>query len=205
MALDQTILQNLAPEQLINAYASGYFPMVTDGELWWYGADPRAFLPLDDRLHIPRRLARTIRSGEFVCTVNRAFGDVISLCADRRADGKWISGEIISAYTKLHEIGLAHSVEAWPAGHVGEGQPVGGLYGVQIGGAFFSESMFHRATDAGKVALVFHLGRLRERGFDFCDVQWHTDNLAKFGLYELSDADYQPILAAAVSKEIEYA
>ncbi len=204
MALDQTIMANLAPEQLIAAYASGHFPMVTDGELWWYTADPRAFLPLDNRLHIPRRLARTIRSGAFVCSVNHAFGDVISLCANRE-EGNWISAEIIAAYTKLHELGLAHSVEAWPAGHVGCGLPVGGLYGVQIGGAFFAESMFHRETDAGKVALLFHLRRLRERGFDFCDVQWTTPHLEKFGTYELTDTAYQPILAAAVSRDVEYA
>ncbi|MBT3278264.1 MAG: leucyl/phenylalanyl-tRNA--protein transferase [Phycisphaerales bacterium] len=197
-------MKNLAPENLLNAYASGYFPMVTDGELWWYTADPRAFLPLDERLHIPRRLGRTIRSGRFVCTVNRAFPDVMALCATDRADGNWISAEIIAAYTKLHELGFAHSVEAWEAGSVGCGQPVGGLYGVQIGGAFFAESMFHRKTDAGKVALMAHLARLVERGFDFCDVQWHTDNLAKFGLYELSDEDYRPLLAAAISKDILY-
>ena len=129
----------------------------------------------------------------------------MALCATERADGNWISGEIIAAYTKLHELGLAHSVEAWPPERVGEGLPVGGLYGVQVGGAFFAESMFHTQADAGKVALVFHLQRLRERGLDFCDVQWHTDNLAKFGLYELSNEAYQPLLAAAVSKDVEYA
>lgn len=183
--VDHAILANLSPENLLWAYSQGIFPMVEAGQLWWFAPDPRGLLPLDDRFHLPRRLGRTLRSGRFVCTFDRAFEAVIDACADRGGEPTWISPEMRAAYLRLHELGFAHSVEAWPAGGAGEGEPVGGVYGVALGGAFFAESMFHRATDAGKVALVTLIRRLRQRGFGLCDIQWTTEHLSQFGACEL--------------------
>ena len=198
--LDMEIMENLRPENLIAAYAQGYFPMVEEGELWWFCPEERGLLPLDESFHVSRSLAKKIRQGKFVCTANRAFDDVIKLCA-QRAEGTWISPEVYTAYSILHKIGLAHSVEAWHADAVGQGKPVGGLYGVSIGGAFFAESMFHTATDAGKVALCWFVDRLREREFEFCDIQWTTDNLERFGAYEMPKERYLKMLEKAVSLE----
>ena len=193
------ILAVLSPQVLVSAYAQGVFPMVQDGEVLWFSPDPRGLMPLDDRFHVPRRLARTIRNGRFECTVDACFPTVMDLCAENRGpDGEWISVEMKVAYTILHEAGLAHSVEAWPAGQVGLGRPVGGLYGVTLGGAFFAESMFHRARDAGKVAVAYLINRLRERGFLFCDVQWTTENLCRFGAYDLPRDEYLALLAQAL-------
>jgi len=196
---DPDIMAVLSPRVLISAYAQGLFPMVQDGEVLWFSPAPRALMPLDDRFHVSRSLARTIRRGRFDCTVDTCFSSVMDLCAeDREPDGMWISVEMKLAYTTLHHAGLAHSVEAWPAGQVGQGLPAGGLYGVTLGGAFFAESMFHRATDAGKVALVYLVERLRRRGFAFCDVQWTTENLCRFGAHDLPRDDYLALLAQAL-------
>jgi leucyl/phenylalanyl-tRNA--protein transferase len=154
---------------------------------------------------VPRRLRQTIRGGRFACTVDRCFQDVMGLCAGRRDEGTWISPEMRVAYGLLHVGGLAHSVEAWPAGRVGEGEPAGGLYGVTIGGAFFAESMFHRVTDAGKAALVFLVERLRERGFLLCDVQWTTPNLRRFGAMDLPRDEYLDLLNAALDRKCSLA
>ena len=163
-------------------------------------------MPLDQRFHVSRRLARTIRAGTFACTVDACFGAVMDLCAkDRLPDGTWISPEMKVAYGRLHEAGLAHSVEVWPAGQVGPGMPAGGLYGVTLGGAFFAESMFHRVTDAGKVAVVHLVERLRERGFLFCDVQWTTDNLRRFGAYDVPRDEYLDLLARALKLPCDFA
>jgi len=183
------ILAALSPRNLVAAYAQGIFPMVEGGRLMWFGPDPRGLMPLDERFHLSRRLARTVRSGRFACTVDRCFDQVVALCA-RREEGTWISPEMALAYGRLGELGLAHSVETWPADAVGCGAPAGGLYGVTLGGAFFAESMFHRATDAGKVALAMLVERLRERRFALLDVQWTTENLRRFGAYDLSRAEY---------------
>ena len=136
---------------LVAAYASGWFPMASEGEIRWYSPDPRGILPLD-QVHIPRRLARVARTGRFRIEVDRAFVEVMRACAaderDREDPGTWIDDEIIESYTALHEAGIAHSVETWI-----DDRLVGGLYGVALGGAFFGESMFHHETDASKVAL----------------------------------------------------
>jgi len=204
--LDPDILAVLSPEVLISAYAQGVFPMVQDGEVLWFSPDPRALMPLDDRFHISRSLARTIRSGRFECTVDTCFPVVMDLCAENREpDGTWISVEMKVAYAILHEASLAHSVEAWPAGQVGQGRPVGGLYGVTLGGAFFAESMFHRATDAGKVAVAALVERLRGQGFLFCDVQWTTENLSRFGAYDLPRDEYLALLARALDMPCHFA
>ena len=199
MAPDEDILAALSPENLLGAYAQGVFPMVEQGRLLWFSPQRRGLLPLDERFHVPRRLARTIRSRRFACTINRCFDDVMALCADRPDEpGTWISPEIRIAYGRLHELGLAHSVEAWPRDRVGSSRPVGGLYGVALGGAFFGESMFHRATDAGKVALIHCVEHLRQRGFVLFDIQWTTDNLMQYGAYELPRPQYLTQLRKAL-------
>jgi leucyl/phenylalanyl-tRNA--protein transferase len=177
--------------------------MVQDGELFWVRPERRGLLPLDGRFHVSRRLGRTIRRGRFVCTADRAFDAVLRGCANRE-EGTWISPEIAVAYAHLHELGLAHSVEAWPADGVGVGEPVGGLYGVSLGGGFFAESMFHTVTDAGKVALVWCVEHLRRGGYRFCDIQWTTPHLERFGAYELPAEEYQTLLAEALEMECEF-
>jgi len=173
---------------LVGAYASGWFPMATDGEIRWYSPDPRGILPLDG-IHFPRRLARVARQGKFRIEIDCAFGDVIRACASDDRDpadpGSWIDGQIIQSYTALHEQGIAHSVETWLGDRL-----VGGLYGVALRGAFFGESMFHRETDASKIALVALVERLRARGYTLLDTQWVTPHLEQFGAVEISRADY---------------
>ena len=199
------ILADLSPEKLLWAYANGIFPMVSDGELLWFSPDPRGLLPLDERFHVSRSLRRTIAGGRFECTADTCFGAVMDLCSRGRDEGTWISPEMKVAYGRLHELGLAHSVEAWPAGRIGRGQPAGGLYGVSIGGAFFAESMFHRRRDAGKVALVYLVERLARRGFVMCDVQWTTDNLRCFGAFDMPRGEYLDMLVSAVSSDRGFA
>jgi leucyl/phenylalanyl-tRNA--protein transferase len=147
---------------LLAAYASGWFPMSgDDDQISWYSPDPRGIIPLD-AFHAPARLRRVVRRGAFRIAVNTAFESVIRACAGiaRGPDesGTWISEEIVESYCVLHRLGYAHSVETWQGDSL-----VGGLYGVSLGGAFFGESMFHRATDASKVALVALVERLQER------------------------------------------
>ena len=176
---------------LLTAYASGWFPMSTDGVIRWYSPDPRGVLPLD-AVHIPKRLARVARQGKFRIEIDKAFGEVIRACAaDRDPDdpGTWIDDEIIESYTMLHERGIAHSVEAWV-----DNQLAGGLYGVAIRGAFFGESMFHRVTDASKVALIALVERLRARGYVLLDTQWVTPHLEQFGAVEIPRDDYLKLL-----------
>jgi leucyl/phenylalanyl-tRNA--protein transferase len=182
----------LTPDLLVRAYASGIFPMADDrdGRIRWYAPDPRAVIPLD-AFHIPRSLRQTVRKGVFEVTVNADFPAVIRACAER--EETWISAEIERAYTDLHRLGLAHSVETWRAGRL-----TGGLYGVALGGAFFGESMFSRETDASKVALVALVERLRARGFVLLDTQFLTSHLARFGAVEIPRAEYERWLAAAL-------
>ncbi len=133
----------LDPAILVKAYQQGIFPMgMEDGQIGWFSPNPRGILPLDG-FHIPSRLARVVRSSRFAIRFDAAFEDVMRACATRRDDGTWINAEILESYVTLHRLGLAHSVETWQ-----DGALVGGLYGVHLGGAFFGESMFHRATDA---------------------------------------------------------
>jgi leucyl/phenylalanyl-tRNA--protein transferase len=188
---------------LVSAYSSGWFPMAVDhGEIRWYSPDPRGVIPLDT-FHVPSRLARVIRRGNFSIAVNREFERVMRACAeaDRNDDdpGTWISEEIIESYTELHRLGLAHSVETWQ-----EDRLVGGLYGVALGGAFFGESMFHHATDASKVALAALVERLRTRGFTLLDIQWVTPHLEQFGAVEISRRKYLQLLAQALPIEATF-
>lgn len=175
----------IGPELLVQAYRQGIFPMaLEDDEIGWFSPDPRGVLPLD-RVHMPARLARVIRSGRFEVAIDRDFEGVMRACAADREDGTWISDEIIESYVALHQLGVAHSIEAWS-----EGKIAGGLYGVHLGGAFFGESMFHHETDASKVALMALVARMRERGMSLLDIQWVTPHLAQFGAVEIPREEY---------------
>ena len=182
---------------LVSAYTHGWFPMSGDDSvIRWYSPDPRGIIPLD-AFHVPSRLARVVRTGRFEIRIDSSFTEVIRACAEAERDpedsGSWISDEIAESYRALHYSGIAHSVEAWR-----DGQLVGGLYGVAIGGAFFGESMFHRATDASKVALVALVDRLRERGYRLLDTQWVTDHLMQFGAVEIPRSKYLKLLGESL-------
>lgn len=184
----------LSPDLVLAAYAQGVFPMAHPEEgdrIYWYAPDPRAILPLD-AFHVPHNLRRTIRKGMFEISTDTVFMDVIEACAER--DETWISREIIEVFSALHGLGYAHSVEVWSGGEL-----AGGLYGVALGRAFFGESMFHRKSDASKVALVHLVRRLRAGGFTLLDTQFTTPHLERFGVVEVPRADYEQKLDEALS------
>jgi leucyl/phenylalanyl-tRNA--protein transferase len=191
---------SLDPSLLVRAYREGIFPMALEhGEIGWFSPDPRGILPLDG-FHVPARLARVIRQGRFQIDTDRDFGRVMRECAGQRDEGTWISDEIRDAYGALHRLGIAHSVEAWQ-----DGDLVGGLYGVHLGGAFFGESMFHRVTDASKVALVALVDRLTRHGFRLLDVQWTTPHLEQFGAVGISRREYLRRLRQALQMDCRFA
>jgi leucyl/phenylalanyl-tRNA--protein transferase len=190
-------------DMLVSAYASGWFPMADErGEIRWYSPDPRGIIPLEG-FHVPGRLARVVRRGAFEIHIDRAFHEVIRACAAAERDpedpGSWISADIVESYDALHEAGVAHSVEAWQAGRL-----AGGLYGVALGGVFFGESMFHRVTDASKVALVALVERLRSRGYRLLDTQWTTEHLRQFGAVEIPRRRYLELLASSLELECRF-
>ena len=195
----RTTHATLDPALLIRAYGEGVFPMaLDDDEIGWFSPDPRGIMPLD-AFTVPARLARVVRQGRFDIRIDSAFGDVIRACAERRDDGTWISPAIIESYDTLHRIGAAHSVEAWRNGEL-----AGGFYGVHLGGAFFGESMFHRQTDASKVALVALVDRLVRRGFRLLDIQWTTPHLEQFGAIEIPQDEYLARLAQALARPCRF-
>ena len=184
----------IPPATLLSAYAQGIFPMgMPDGEIGWFSPNPRGIIPLDG-FRVPHGLARTLRRAPFEIRIDAAFEQTMRECA--RRDETWIDDEIVASYTRLHQLGHAHSVEAWR-----EERLVGGLYGVVLGGAFFGESMFHTETDASKVALHALVMRLRERGFTLLDTQWTTPHLEQFGACEIPRREYLRRLKAAVALE----
>lgn len=190
---------DLSPARLLVAYKSGIFPWYSPGTplLWWSPA-PRCILE-PARLIISKRLARTIRKKVFRVTVDTAFGRVIGACADtprKGGQGTWITPEMIAAYTLLHTMGYAHSVECWQ-----EGELAGGLYGIALGRIFFGESMFAAVSDASKVALASLVGLLRKWNFDLIDCQIKNDHLLRLGAREISRAEFQARLAAHVDLE----
>lgn len=190
---------DLEPRRLLQAYRQGIFPWYDEGyPVCWWSPDPRAIFELD-RFHISRRLRRTIRSGRFSLTVNQAFGKVIRGCADRE-EGSWIIPDMIEAYEYLHELGYAHSVEAWS-----DGKLAGGLYGVALGGLFAGESMFSQQRDASKVALAFTVERLRSQGFELFDIQMLTDHTASLGAIEIPRAEYLSRLKTALKVAARFA
>jgi leucyl/phenylalanyl-tRNA--protein transferase len=193
---------DLEPGTLLAAYRSGLFPMpVPAGRLrrsrdvlGWFSPDPRGIIPIDG-LIVSRSLRRSCT--RFRTTTDLAFAAVMRACGDPRRPHGWITEEFVAAYTALHEAGWAHSVEVW----AGE-ELVGGVYGVSLGGLFAGESMFHRATDASKVALVALVERLRASGYGLFDVQWTTDHLVSLGAVDVDRPDYLRRLAEVVDRPV---
>jgi leucyl/phenylalanyl-tRNA--protein transferase len=186
---------DLEPATLLGAYRSGIFPMPIERTMAWWSPDPRGLVPLEG-LRVSRSLRKSL--ARFEIRVDTAFADVIAHCADPRRPHGWITPQIQAAYVRLHELGWAHSVEAWSQA---TGRLAGGLYGVAIGGLFAGESMFHRETDASKAALVALVGLLGEGGCGgrLLDVQWVTPHLASMGAVEVSRDRYLELLQAALS------
>jgi len=188
----------ITPEVLLRPYACGIFPMAesaSDPTLFWVEPEMRGVIPLDG-FRISSRLARTVRSDAFTVTVDTAFKQVIAGCAAPQAgrEDTWINKRIRDLYIGLHALGHCHSVEVWQNGDL-----VGGLYGVSLGRAFFGESMFHRARDASKVALVHLVARLIVGGFELLDTQYVTEHLRSFGAIEVPRRRYRALLDQAIA------
>jgi len=184
---------NLAPETLMAAYRRGIFPWYGIGEpiLWW-SPDPRMVL-FPEEFHCSRRLARRMRQKRFRISENEAFTRVMTACADRQ-EGTWIAPEMIAAYTRLSELGHAQSVDVWDGGEL-----VGGLYGVCLKHVFFAESMFHRRTDASKIALAYLVDQARQNSWAFIDCQFHTEHLASLGAIEIPRSEFLHLLKRALT------
>jgi leucyl/phenylalanyl-tRNA--protein transferase len=190
---------DLSSERLLHAYRHGVFPWYDDPlPVCWWSPDPRAIFEMDG-LHISRRLARTMRTGRFQVSINRDFAGVMEGCADRPGEGTWITPAMLAAYQELHRLGHAHSVETWL-----DGELAGGVYGVAIGGLFAAESMFHRASDASKVALVHLFEHLRQRGFTLFDTQILTPHTASLGAVEIPRREYLRRLRSAVEIPVRF-
>ncbi len=189
----------LDPDLLLRAYAIGVFPMADSREardVFWVEPRRRAIIPLDG-FHFSRSLRRTVRSGDFAVTRDTAFAEVIERCAERQET--WINDPIRESFTELHRLGHAHSIECWQ-----EGELVGGLYGVKLGGAFFGESMFTRVRDASKIALAHLVARLRVGGFALLDTQFLTGHLARFGAVEVGREAYRSSLSSALEVDADF-
>lgn len=190
---------DIRPEQLLAAYARGYFPMAEGRhhpEIYWYYPEHRGIIPLES-FHLPRSLAKALRKQPFTFTTDRVFPEVIAACAETHKNGHrretWINDAIISAYVDLWRRGFGHSVECWQ-----DGSLVGGLYGIALGGAFFGESMFSRVSNASKASLVHLVGLLREGGYGLLDTQFVNDHLLQFGVQEIPRDEYLALLADAL-------
>ena len=195
-SIDDVMIE-ITPQVLLKAYACGIFPMAEsadDNALYWIEPERRGILPLD-RVHVPRRLARTIRQGGFEVRIDNDFEAVIDGCAAPRAGRRstWINGRIRNLYAELFAMRHCHTVEVWD-----DGELIGGLYGVHLGRAFFGESMFSTASDASKIALVYLVARLKFGGFELLDTQFLTGHLARFGAIEVGRAEFQRLLEAAL-------
>lgn len=193
----------LTPDLILKAYACGVFPMAErhdSPDVYWIDPDFRGILPLDE-FHLPRRLARTVRSGHYDVRVDHDFVGTIKGCARRTMKRRdtWINSPLVRIFSELHLRGHAHSVEAWR-----EEKLVGGLYGVAIGAVFFGESMFSLERDASKVALVSLVERLKRGGFTLLDTQFVTAHLRRFGAIEIPRADYLTRLSAALSRRASF-
>lgn len=188
---------DLEPGTILAAYRAGLFPMPLrrPRTLAWWSPDPRGVLPLDGL-----RVSRSLRKAcdRFEIRVDTAFDEVVGACADPRRPQGWIDGAVMEAYRRLHRMGWVHSVEAWTP----DGVLAGGLYGLAVGGLFAGESMFHRRTDASKVALVGLVERLRAGGAALLDVQWRTDHLASLGVVDIPRSQYLARLAGAIARPL---
>lgn len=196
MAKDDTYL---TPQLLLNAYASGVFPMAEhrdDPEIFWVDPRRRGVFPLD-RFHISRSLARRMRRCGYQIRINSDFEGVVLGCADRAET--WINAEIFELYNQLHALGFAHSLEVWDNDTL-----IGGVYGVTLGRAFFGESMFSRRTDASKIALAYLVDRLNTAGFTLFDTQFITPHLASLGAIEIPRARYRLLLETALTDEADF-
>lgn len=187
----------VSPNWLLAAYARGIFPWYDQGlpPLWW-SPNPRAILDVG-RLHVSKSMQRLLRKSPFRVSFNEAFEQVMRGCGDERDEGTWILPEMINAYVALHEEGHAHSFEVWDSERL-----VGGLYGVQLGGFFAAESMFHRATDASKVALITAIRSLFAAGIELFDVQFLTSHLVSLGAHTVSRREYLERLQHATDREV---
>ena len=188
---------------LLACYERGVFPMGdarNDPNLFLVDPDMRGLLPLKG-FHIPRRLLRTVRQDPYRVTVDQAFSRVMEMCAESAAgrESTWINSPILNLYSALHREGYAHSIECWEGDEL-----VGGLYGVALGGVFFGESMFSRATDASKIALVHLVSRLIGGGFVLLDAQFHNPHLEQFGLYEVPRAEFKKLLRTAIATKADF-
>jgi len=204
MASRDAAFVEITPEVLLKAYACGIFPMAESAEdpaLYWIEPEQRGVIPLDG-FHVPGRLARTVRADRFTVVCNRDFAAVIDGCAEPQAGRArtWINRRIRNLYLGLYGIGHCHTVEVYDGDAL-----AGGLYGVSLGRTFFGESMFHRARDASKVALVHLVARLRAGGFRLLDTQFVTDHLKTFGAIELPRKQYHKLLAEALIGEADFA
>ncbi|HEX4416212.1 MAG TPA: leucyl/phenylalanyl-tRNA--protein transferase [Lacipirellulaceae bacterium] len=192
----------LSPEWLLDAYRHGIFPwpMWADDPTAWWSPDPRAVIELDG-LHVARRLRRTIRSGKFTVSCDRDFRGVILGCATAgdRTDNTWLMPNMVAAYCRLHELGHAHSVEVWQ-----DGVLAGGTYGVTIGALFAAESMFHRVTDASKVAVAALVAHLRVRSYELLDIQQWTPHTGSLGATQIARTEYLQRLAQAVNRSVTF-
>jgi len=189
---------DLSVASLLRAYRTGIFPWFNPGEtIQWWSPDPRAVFIVED-FHVPRRLARTMRSGAFSFTIDAAFTRVMEGCSHRE-EGSWIGPEVIRSYTELHKAGHAHSVEAWR-----DGDLVGGLYGVQTGAIFAGESMFSTVSDASKAALAFLMGRLRESGFVILDAQILNSHTESLGAINVPRALFLKLLEGVRDRQVSF-
>ncbi len=203
MANRENTFIEITPEVLLKAYACGIFPMAEsadDPALYWIEPDMRGIIPLES-FHVPARLARTIRVTPFTVWVDRDFDAVVDGCAEAKDDRArtWINERIRKIYCSLFEHGHCHSIEVYDGDRL-----VGGLYGVALGGAFFGESMFHRARDASKVALVHLVARLRAGGYRLLDTQYVTDHLKTFGAVEVPKRRYHKLLEEAIASDGDF-
>ena len=203
MANRENTFIEITPEVLLKAYACGIFPMAESAEdpaLYWIEPDMRGIIPLEG-FHLPGRLARTVRTTRYTVHVDRDFDAVIEGCAEPKQDRArtWINGRIRRIYRTLFDRGHCHTVEVYDGDML-----VGGLYGVSLGRAFFGESMFHRARDASKIALVHLIARLKAGGFRLLDTQYVTDHLRTFGAVEVPKRRYHRLLEDALTGEADY-
>ena len=191
-------MNNIGVIELLSAYCQGYFPMADEenGEISWYSPELRAIFPIE-KIKPPKSLLKELTKNPMECTVNNDFEAVIHFCSSREIT--WISAEIIEMYCELHKLGFAHSIETWQNGEI-----VGGLYGVSIGGAFFGESMFNTISNASKVAFYFLIERLKNRNFSLLDSQFMNDFTAQLGAIEIPQKDYLRKLQIAIFQNCSF-